>query len=102
VEVQILVGFPVTVQGGYGFSGFQPSLRPRIGKNQAQLGPSRLFQELKPLFSRDPLNAYDFQALCRAQNPLNLVVMRLKFLVETSLSVRLTLDLDGYEKFGFT
>jgi hypothetical protein len=48
----------VTVQGGYGVSGFQASLRPRIVKNQAQLGSSRLFYELKPSFSHDPLNAY--------------------------------------------
>ena len=48
----------VTVQGGDGFSGFQPLLRTKIGKNQAQLGQIRLFQELKPLFSHAPLNAY--------------------------------------------
>jgi len=39
-------------------SGFQAMLRPRISKNPSQAGSYRLFYTLKPLFPRDPLNAY--------------------------------------------
>ncbi len=43
--------------GGQELGGFQLPLKPRIEENQAQLILGELFRDLKPLFSRHPLNA---------------------------------------------